>query len=362
MYHFVGTKPDHTLRRLSFATVVLIGTVVFAQRTEAQGLTFPLFERYLDSFRVEANIPGLSATVLQNGVVVWERGFGRRDVGTGAPALPETPYLIGGLSQTFGATLLLRKCVDQWGAQIDDPVSLRSASFLDPQTTLRHLLAHIAPGGDYLYSPTRFASLTPVIERCAQKPYRAVLASEILDRFAMLDSAPDQLFAATAADVALFDADHRARYADVITQMAPAYRIVSGRPQKSTDLVARRADASDGIISTVRDLARFDGALTSGALLSSATRNAAWTQATSGGSPLPTGLGWFVQNYRNEPIVWQFGITRGGHSSLIVKAPNRGLTFIILANSDGLNAPFALESGDVTSSLFATLFLNLFVQ
>jgi CubicO group peptidase (beta-lactamase class C family) len=282
-------------------------------------------------------------------------------VGTGAPALPETPYLIGGLSQTFGATLLLRKCVDQWGAQIDDPVSLRNASFSDPQTTLLHLLAHIAPGGDYLYSPTRFASLTPVIERCAQKPYRAVLASEILDRFAMLDSAPDQLFAATPADLALFDAGHRARYTDVINDMAAAYRVVSGRPQKNTTSIARRADASDGIISTVRDLARFDGALTSGALLSSATRNAAWTQATSGGSPLPTGLGWFVQNYHDEPIVWQFGITRGGHSSLIVKAPNRGLTFIVLANSDGLNAPFALESGDVTSSLFATLFLRLFV-
>src|SRR5688572_8158545 len=145
MYHFVGTKPDHTLRRLSFATVVLIGTVVFAPRTEAQGLTFPRFERYLDSFRVEANIPGLSATVLQNGVVVWERGFGRRDVGTGAPALPETPYLIGGLSQTFGATLLLRKCVDQWGAQIDDPVALRSPAFPEPQTTLRQLLSHTTP-------------------------------------------------------------------------------------------------------------------------------------------------------------------------------------------------------------------------
>jgi CubicO group peptidase (beta-lactamase class C family) len=358
---FGGTKPDRTLRRLSIATVVLIGTVVSGQRTEAQGLTFSLFERYLDSIRVEANIPGASATILQNGVVVWERGFGRRDVETGAPALPETTYLIGGLSQTFGATLLLRKCVDQWGARLDDPVSLRSTSFPEPQTTLRQLLSHVSPGGDYEYSPTRFATLTAVVERCAQTSFRAALASEILDRFAMHGSAPDQLFAASPADAALFTADQRARYAEVISDMAAPYRIVSGRPQKSTDLTARRVDASDGIISSVRDLARFDNALTSGALLASSTRTAAWTQATSGGSPLPTGLGWFVQNYRDEPIIWQFGMTRGGHSSLIVKAPNRGLTFIILANSDGLNAPFALESGDVTSSLFATLFLRFFV-
>jgi CubicO group peptidase (beta-lactamase class C family) len=347
------------LRRLSIATAVLLGILVSAQRTEAQGLTFSLFERYLESFRVEASIPGLSALILQNGVVVWERGFGRRDVESGAAATPDTPYLIGGLSQTFGATLLLRKCVDQWGAQIDDPVVLRSAGFPEPQTTLRHLLSHTSPNGlEYQYDSERFAWLTPVIERCAQGSYRAMLASEILDRFAMLDSSPDQLAATTES---LFDAAHRARYADVIGRMATPYRIASGRPQRNSDLTMRRADASDGIISSARDLARFDNALLANALLARATRDAAWTQAFAGDTPLPTGLGWFVQNYHGEPIIWQFGTTRGGHSAIIIKAPNSGLTFIALANSDGLNAPFALESGDVTSSLFATLFLRLFL-
>jgi len=202
---------------------VLLSTVVFAQRTEAQGLTFAIFERYLESFRVEAGIPGLSALVIQNGVVVWERGLGRRDVESGAPALPDTPYLVGGLSQTFGATLLLRKCVDQWGAQLDDPVALRNAAYPEPLTTLRQLLSHTAPGGaGYLYSASRYAALTPVIERCAQAPYAVVLSSEIFDRFAMLDSSPDQVLATlpTGADAGLFDAGHLARYADVAARKA----------------------------------------------------------------------------------------------------------------------------------------------
>jgi CubicO group peptidase (beta-lactamase class C family) len=96
-----------------------------------------------------------------------------------------------------------------------------------------------------------------------------------------------------------------------------------------------------------------------GVLLDPRTRDLAWTQAFEGSLPLPTGLGWFVQNYDGEPIVWQFG--RGGHSSLIIKAPNRGLTFILLANSDGLATPFAVEPRDVTASLFASLFLRFFV-
>jgi CubicO group peptidase (beta-lactamase class C family) len=364
MYHSPGINLTAPLRRLSIATAVLLSIVVSAQRTEAQGLTFSLFERYIESFRVEAGIPGISALIIQNGTVVWERGLGRRDVESGAPAELNTPYLIGGLSQTFGATLLLRKCVDQWGAQLDDPVALRSSTYPDPVTTLRQLLSHTAPGGaGFLYSPDRFGSLTAVVERCARDPYAVVLGSEIFDRFAMLDSAPDQILstAPTAADAALFDAGHRARYADVAARMAPAYRVTSGKPQRNNDIPARRVDAADGIITSARDLVKFDNALLTNALLASATRDAAWTQSLANGAPLQTGLGWFVQNYHDEPVVWQFGLTRGGHSALIVKAPNRGLTFIALANSDGLNAPFSLESGDVTKSPFATLFLRFFL-
>jgi len=351
------------LRTLSITIAVLLGSVVSAQRVEAQELVYSRFESYLESFRLQAGIPGMSATVAHNGLVVWERGFGRRDVEAGAPATPDTPYLLGGLSQTFGATLLLRKCVEQWGARLDDPVVLRSPAFPEPSTTLRQLLSHTAAdAARYQYDPIRFAALTAVIERCAQQPYRAVLASEIIDRFAMLDSAPDQVLATpTSEDMQLFDAARRERYGATIARIAVPYRVVAGRPQRNIDLLPRRIDASDGTISSVRDLVRFDNALAFGALLAPATRNAAWTQTFAGDTPLPTGLGWFVQSYHGEPIVWQFGLVRGGYSSLIVKAPNLGLTFIALANSDGLNAPFQLDAGDVTSSIFATLFLRLFV-
>ena len=74
----------------------------------------------------------------------------------------------------------------------------------------------------------------------------------------------------------------------------------------------------------------------------------------------PTGLGWFVQKYNGETVVWQFGQTPNGYSSLILKIPAKRLTLILLANSDGLSSSFDLPSGDVTKSLFAVLFLRLF--
>jgi hypothetical protein len=68
-----------------------------------------------------------------------------------------------------------------------------------------------------------------------------------------------------------------------------------------------------------------------------------------------------VQEYNGEAVVWQFGQVIDGASSLVIKVPNLRLTLIMLANSDGLTAPFALDKGDVTASLFARLFLRLFV-
>jgi hypothetical protein len=40
--------------------------------------------------------------------------------------------------------------------------------------------------------------------------------------------------------------------------------------------------------------------------------------------------------------------------------PQRGVTLILLANSDGLVSPYALANGDVSVSPFARLFMRLF--
>ena len=71
-------------------------------------------------------------------------------------------------------------------------------------------------------------------------------------------------------------------------------------------------------------------------------------------------MGSFVQTYNGEPIVWQFGISPGAGSSLMVTLPSKGLTLILLANSDRLVRPLPLADGDVTVSPFVRVFFNLF--
>ena len=73
----------------------------------------------------------------------------------------------------------------------------------------------------------------------------------------------------------------------------------------------------------MRDLAKFDGALDDAVLLHRDTMAAMWTPATTtSGASMPTGLGWFVQNYNGERVYWQFGLTRDAASSLIVSNPH----------------------------------------
>jgi CubicO group peptidase (beta-lactamase class C family) len=351
------------VRRLAIVIGVVIAIAVSQQPSSAQILAFSLFAGYVESFRREAGIPAVSAVIVQNRAIVWERGFGLQDVQGAVAAQPETPYPIGTLSQAIGSTLVLRKCLEQSYAELSDKVVRWWPQYPEPLTTIGQLLSHTAPTGTFQYNPVRFSALTSVVEECADQKYSQQLAQEVFDRLAMLTSVPGQALAnPTPEDMELFEPSRLARYASVLSRVAVPYRVVNLRATRNTDPLSRQLNVATGIVTSASDLAQFDIALdTPNLLLAPETRILAFTQVFSGGTGLPTSLGWFAQNYNNEAIFWQFGLVENAYSSLILKVPNRGLTLILLANSDGLSAPFALEAGDVTKSIFARTFLRTFV-
>jgi CubicO group peptidase (beta-lactamase class C family) len=345
------------VRRAALAIAVLTAVLSLQIRTGAQSLTLSLFERYLDSLRETAGIPAVSALISQNRVEVWSRGMGRPNIESATPADANTPYPLGTLSQIFGSTLLLKSCVDDSYGEVTDLVRKWAPEYPEDATRIRDLLTHTATTGGFLYSPTRFAALTPVIVECKDTPYPRQLADDIFTRFGMVDSAPE-LVAAESLEPDPFSTQERARYAEIARRAAVGYRVDRGRATRN-DVAPVPATAATGAVSTVRDLYRFDAALP--VLLTPESRQAAWTAAVSRGVTLPTGMGWFVQQHNGQTLVWQYGQIDGAYSSMIIKVPARGITLILLANSDGLTAPFALEKGDATTSPFAQLFLRLLV-
>jgi CubicO group peptidase (beta-lactamase class C family) len=198
--------------------------------------------------------------------------------------------------------------------------------------------------------------LDDVVKQCGKQAYARLIATEVLDRFGMTWSVPGR-DAVVAPNVSLFSPATLSAYNSVLQRLATPYRVdPTTKRATRTDYTPPALNAATGLISTAHDLAKFDAALGDG-FVSAELLDQAWRA----GPNRPTGLGWFVQTYNNEKLVWHFGVQKDAYSSLIVKLPARRLTLILLANSDGLATSLSTAQPDVTQSIFARLFLKLFV-
>ena len=117
-------------------------------------------------------------------------------------------------------------------------------------------------------------------------------------------------------------------------------------------------NAANGLISTVRDLAQFDLALDSALLLFPETREGAWSPLpAANGTAMPTGLGWFVQRYRDETVVWQYGrlqcVLLDDH-----QASGQAGDADPVGQQRWAGRDVRTRGGDLTKLVFASLFLR----
>src|SRR5262249_53606407 len=162
----------------------------------------------------------------KDGEIVWERGFGYQNLESRIVATPDTPYLVGDLSQTL-ATVLLLQCVEERHLSLDSPLTEYGARLPEADATLPQVLSHTSAAGgptSFKYDPDRFAQLTGVMEWCAPQPYRKSVSHRILERLAMKDSVPGRdMRDPTVVPEGLFDSSALERYASVLDRMAIPY-------------------------------------------------------------------------------------------------------------------------------------------
>jgi CubicO group peptidase (beta-lactamase class C family) len=197
------------------------------------------------------------------------------------------------------------------------------------------------------------------MRQCTGDSYRESL-STLFDQLAMIDSVPGP-DAPTLVPPAegVPSPETAARYNAVLQRLATPYLVPQPGQASATLHSAVALTPASGVISTVRDLAKFDLALKQGLLLSPEMLATAWTPPGNGGPVgLPHGLGWFVTSHNGQLVIWQFGVSESS-SSFVISLPAKRLTMILLANSDGLVKPFVLTTGVVTASPFARVFLGL---
>ena len=346
--------------------------------------TLSALEQQLESLRARLRIPGMSAAIAEDGRVVWARGFGMANVERGVPAGENTIYHLASLTKPYASTVLLQ-LVEEGRLELDNPVSHFGVTVQrSSPVTVRHLLSHTSgdpPAARYRYDGNAFGSLTQVIERASGQPFSRVLADRIIRPLGLTHTGPNpgdpRGFRSLLMSVQVSDEDierARAEFAAsgierrlLEAALAQGYARAWGRAIWPTGLFGPMRplphgfslSATGGLAASAPDVARFSIGLDEGRLVSDELREHAWTPPSGAdGRLLPYALGWFAQHHRGDRLVWHYGHALES-SSLIVKIPARRLTFVILANSDGLSRWRGLgDNADVSASPAATLFLN----
>jgi CubicO group peptidase (beta-lactamase class C family) len=299
------------------------------------------FEKQIDVLRERLKIPGLSAVIVKDQKVLWEKGFGFADLENRVPATPDTLYSIASVTKTFASTLIMQ-LVQQGKLDLDEPISHYSNDFKDDSVKIKHLITHTSigtPGEKFQYDGGRYDYLTKVIEKKTGKPFVNVVVDTFFDPLGMSASVPyHNIVEDSDKWIASLGKEHLDRYQENLEKFAQPYTyygegeiLHEGYPSRDYN------GASAGLISSVRDLAKYDIAIDRHVLLKKKTQEKAWTPFTSNtGERLPYGLGWFVTDDLGLKVVWHYGDWGSGFSAMYIKIPAKNVSVIMLANSEAL--------------------------
>jgi CubicO group peptidase (beta-lactamase class C family) len=371
---------------LALILVLVLGWLVFREPDfdRVRVDTLEDLERGMEGLRASLRIPGMSVAIAENECVVWARGFGMGNLERGILAREDTIYHLASLTKPYASTVLLQ-LAEEGRLDLNAPVSQFGIA-MERSTPVEvwHLLSHTSdepPGTRYRYDGNAFGSLTQVIERTTGQPFARELTNRIIQPLGLTHTGPNpgdphgfwSLFASldvSGDDVARARSELAASGVErrqIEVALAQGYARSWGRWIWPTGLFGPMRpiphgftlSATSGLAASAPDVARFSMALDEGRLLSDAMRARGWTPPSApDGRPLPYALGWFVQENRQYDLVWHYGHGLES-SSLIVKIPEHRVTFVVLANSDGLSRWRGLgDSADISGSPAAALFLN----
>ena len=337
-----------------------------------------------------AKSPGVAVVVRKDSRIVFERGYGARELRDFAKIDARTNFRLASCSKQFTAMAIML-LVHDGKLRYDDRLTDVFPDFpaYGKIITIRNLLNHtsgladyedlmeatekrkgsaiwsamrqiqdgevlellkqdtggkFAPGTQWSYSNSGYVLLGLVVAKVSGKPFREFLRERI---FAPLEMTGTAVYQRGQNEVAERAYGHTNE----------------GNAWKETDQSSTSATLGDGgIYSSLADLAKWDEALAQHKLLSEKEMQPALTpgQLIGGaqaqwpansdrpaGTPVSYGFGWFLDPYRGHERMWHYGDTMGFHS-FIVRFPNDRLSIIVLCNRTDLDPEsLALKTADL---------------
>jgi CubicO group peptidase (beta-lactamase class C family) len=314
-----------------------------AKLTALEGRLLTLQQKY--------NVPGMSGAIAQGNKIIWLKPFGKADLEQNVAVTTNTVFPLASLTKPYAGTILLQ-LMENGSLSLDAPVADFGIRIPNShKVTVRHILSHTSegdPGTAYKYSGNRFRELDHVIAKLTGHTFPEELGLRILAPLRLQDTAPNPEMADACRSAGRSPGKFKSR-------LATGYQ----SDGKTVQPYPSGFSSAAGLVATPADVARFSIAWDENRLLKPETKALAFTALRDrNGKALPYGLGWFVFEQNGQKLIWHYGWW-DGISSLIVKVPEKALTFVLLANSDMLSRPFNLGSdSNVYASEYASAFLD----
>ncbi|MCH8287282.1 beta-lactamase family protein [candidate division KSB1 bacterium] len=292
------------------------------------------------------NAPGAAIAVIQNGKILFKKGYGLANLNTREPIETNTRFLLASVSKQFTAMAIMM-LEEEGRLSFEDSVSLyfpEVPSFWK-KIKIKHLLTHTSgipdrfyligyaegylnrdildrliqtryldfnPGARFKYSNSGYNLLAMIVEMISGKPFRTFLKERIFDPVGMIDTI-------------VYDETE-----PVIENRAIAYA-PRGRGYRPNDFLLFTTGAS-GIFSSVEDLFKWDQTLYTEQLVSAKSIENAFTPHVRAGRRENYGFGWRItNNVEDIKAVYHTGSLGGAHT-ILFRVPEKNFSIILLAN------------------------------
>lgn len=342
----------------------------FASEEELKSLSVDL-----ETLRRSKSIPGLAVAIVKDGQRIWSNGYGYADSNKEIPVTPDTPFWLASLTKTFVGLAYLqleqheKLDLDERAAKTPNfdalcnwlsstTIEFAAGLNCDAPITIRHILHHQVndkPGTAFMYNPIMYSRLSRHLEHRFGLGANRVegrhnyLGQIINDRILV----PAGM---TRSMASMWDRSRMASYFD----LADGFSVDDEGDKRKLPRPDKHIAGGAGVVSTANDMAKYDIALSSLTILTKQAEQQLLRPAKfEDGGDSPYGFGWYFQCHKGQQLMWHSGWDPDhGFSALHLRIPSKGISFIILANSEGVWWHNPLDAARIDKSDFARLFLD----
>jgi len=323
-----------------------IGQKLFSQKNTA------LLEQSVDEIMkgFTARTPGASVLILKNDTIIFQKGYGIKQVGQRGRINPYTNFRLASVTKQFTAASIL--LLQQSGKMsLNDPVInyLPNLPVYAHSIRISHLLNHssglpdyedlipeaqteqvhdadclqlihkadslyFAPGHAYRYSNTGYALLALIVEKISGMSFAAFLDSAIFK--------PLNMQSTVAYEKGISKVKNRAM----------GHSLINGNWELTDQSNSSAVLGDGGIYSNVNDLAKWIAALWNYRLLPKTIQHQAWSPTLFNNGQLNNyGFGWHVEQYSKGTHPYHSGSSIGFRNYLNL-FPEEKVMVVVLTN------------------------------